>query len=328
MKQARFESDQSGFWAEYRALLEQLERTRRRRNPESPLHRFPRYFRRICGHYALARSRGYSPGLVSELQGLVHRGHGQLHRRPTDWPGQTLGFLAGGFPRALRRHARAFSLSATLLFGPMLAMGIACFLDSELIYSLLDGGQVAGLESMYDPTNRQPGRGVERQSDTDFAMFGFYVFNNVSIAFRTFAGGIFIGLGSLFFLGFNGLVIGASAGHLSQLGYGETFWPFVSGHGALELTAIAVSGAAGLLLGAALLAPGRRRRLDALRENAMEAVSLITGAMAMLILAAVIEAFWSSSAIPPGGKYLFGGLWWTLVILYFTLAGRGGSDAA
>jgi uncharacterized membrane protein SpoIIM required for sporulation len=324
VRQSRFEAEQSQTWSEYRELLEALEGRRGGRRLPLPLERFPRLFRQLCGHYALARSRGYSPGLVAELHELVRRGHAQLYRQRRDWLQGSLTFLSVDFPRTLRRHAWALWLSVAVFFGSMLLMGLAAYQDSELIYSLLDADAVAGMESMYDPTNRKLGRSAERQADTDFAMFGYYVMNNVGVAFRTFAGGILLGVGSLFFLGFNGLVIGAVGGHLTRLGFGETFWPFVSGHGALELTAIAISGAAGLLLAAGLLAPGRRRRLDALRENGREAVKLVTGAMFMLVLAAVIEGFWSPSPAPAGVKYLVGLGWWLLVILYLSLAGRGG----
>jgi uncharacterized membrane protein SpoIIM required for sporulation len=326
VRQSRFEAEQAVTWAEYRRLLEALEGPGRRRDGALPLQRFPSLFRQLCAHYALARTRGYSPGLVADLHDLVRRGHAQLYRRRRDWPGRSLWFLAVGFPRALRSHAWAFWLAAAVFFGPMLLMGLTAHRNSEIIYSVLDAATVARMESMYDPANRKPGRSAERQADTDFAMFGYYVMNNVGIAFRTFAGGILFGFGSLFFLTFNGLVIGAVGGHLTQLGFGATFWPFVSGHGALELTAIAIAGAAGLLLAAALLAPGRRRRLDALRERAGEAVKLVTGAMLMLVLAAVVEGFWSASPAPAAAKYLVGAVGWLLVILYLTLAGRGGAD--
>jgi uncharacterized membrane protein SpoIIM required for sporulation len=329
MRQQQFEDEQARTWTQYRELLEQLDKPFRHRQNNPPLHRFPTLFRRICAHYALARSRGYSPGLNRDLHDMVSRGYLHLYRHRPEWVRQGLDFLTAGFPRALRRHGRLFAISALLFFGPMLAMGLGCFQDSELIYSLMDGGSVSRLESMYDPTNRKPGREARRQADTDFAMFGFYVMNNVGIAFRTFALGLLLGIGSLFILTFNGLVIGAAAGHLTALGYGGTFWPFVSGHGALELTAIAISGAAGLLLAAAILAPGRRRRRDALRENAREAVKLVMGAFIMLLFAALIEAFWSASTwTEPAVKYLFGALWWLLLILYFSFAGRGDQDAA
>lgn len=329
MRQQQFEVAQRDLWDQYRKLLQQMEKSPRRRDPKLTLRRFPHLYRRICNDYALARSRRYSPGLTEDLHDLVRQGYRQLYRRQMDWPQRTLEFLSSGFPRTLRRHAAIFWLAAALFFGPMLAMGCGCYLDAELIYSLLGGGDIANLESMYDPTNPKPGREAGRQADADFAMFGFYVMNNVGIAFRTFAGGLVLGIGSLFILGFNGLVIGAAAGHLTRLGFGETFWPFVSGHGALELTAIAVSGAAGLLLATGLLAPGQRRRRDALRENAREAIALVTGALIMLVLAAVVEAFWSAAqGIDPWIRYLIGGLVWVLVVLYFTLAGRGRTDAA
>ena len=88
-------------------------------------------------------------------------------------------------------------------------------------------------------------------------------------------------------------MIGAVAGYLTQLGYSETFWSFVIGHGAFELTAIALAGAAGLKLGWALLAPGRLPRGEALRLAAIRAVRLLGGAALFLLIAAFIEAYWS-----------------------------------
>ena len=68
-----------------------------------------------------------------------------------------------------------------------------------------------------------------------------------AIAVSSNAAGLLFGLGSVLFLIFNGLIIGAICGHLTEIGYGQTFWSFVIGHGAFELTAIALAGAAGLL---------------------------------------------------------------------------------
>jgi uncharacterized membrane protein SpoIIM required for sporulation len=148
--------------------------------------------------------------------------------------------------------------------------------------------------------------------------------NNIGIAFQTFASGLLFGLGSLFFLLFNGLMIGAVAGHLTQIGYGETFWSFVIGHGAFELTAIALAGGAGLKLGWALLAPGRLPRSEALRLAAGRSVRLVGGVIVFLLLAAFIEAYWSSMTFAaPTVKYALGAGLWLLVLSYLLLAGRG-----
>ncbi|PAK99903.1 hypothetical protein B8W90_14245, partial [Staphylococcus hominis] len=69
-------------------------------------------------------------------------------------------------------------------------------------------------------------------------MFGYYIMNNISIGLRTFASGLLAGLGTVLVLLFNGLTIGAAAGHLQHIGHGDPFWRFVCGHGAFELTAI------------------------------------------------------------------------------------------
>ena len=145
----------------------------------------------------------------------------------------------------------------------------------------------------------------------------------VGIAFQTFAAGLLFGLGSVFFLIFNGLVIGAVSGHLTEIGYGQTFWSFVIGHGAFELTAIALAGAAGLQLGWALIAPGQLTRGESLRLAARKSVQMLCGVMIFLLIAAFIEAYWSSTTlIAPWVKYLVGAALWMLVTAYLGLAGR------
>ena len=322
MRQGPFEASRAAAWADYRRLLTALEGRGRDPSPALPLARFPALYRRLCADYALARARRYAPGLIAELHDLVRRGYPHLYRRRNAWWTPALGFMAAGFPRTLRRQARVCALAAALFFLPLLVMGLACGQDGELIYSLMDSAQVAELESLYDPDGGRPGRGPERQADTDFMMFGFYVMNNVGIGFRTFGAGLLLGLGSVLILVSNGLMIGATAGHLTRLGFGPVFWPFVSGHGPFELTAIVICGAAGLLLGRALIAPGRLTRLAALRANARDAAVLVGGAALMLLLAAVVEAFWSASGAAAGVKYAVGVLGWVAVMAYFGLAGR------
>src|SRR5690606_3247994 len=102
-----------------------------------------------------------------------------------------------------------------------------------------------------------------------------------------------------------------------------TFFTFVIGHGSFELTAIVIAGAAGLKLGYNLLNPGNRSRLDALKQAGKVAIRLIYGVIIMLVIAAFIEAFWSSNNILlPWQKYLAGTALWLVVIAYLTLSGR------
>lgn len=321
MRQDLFEQRNSPLWEELAGLLGES-------SPppgKEALLRFPRLYRRACNHYALARSRHYSPALVAQLHDLVLRGHQRLYRRRGARLWRLIAFLGGGFPRAVRAHAAFIRLSAALFLLPGLLAGGFCYLQPELIYSILEEGQVADMEYMYDPANRKPGRTAGRDSATDFAMFGFYLRNNIGIGFRTFAGGILYGVGTVLLLLFNGVVIGGVAGHLTRIGYQDTFWPFVSGHGALELTAIVICGAAGLILAGAVVAPGRLPRTRALGEAAPEALQLVLGAAVMLLLAAFVEAFWSSSGAAPAMKYSVAAVLWSAVALYLWRVGRLGS---
>jgi uncharacterized membrane protein SpoIIM required for sporulation len=155
-------------------------------------------------------------------------------------------------------------------------------------------------------------------------MFGYYIMNNVSIGLRTFASGLLFGIGSIIVLLTNGLMIGSIAGHLQAVGHGDPFWRFVAGHAAPELTAIVLAGAAGLRLGLALVAPGRRRRVDALIDAGRTGARMCLGIFAMLVFAAFVEAFWSSIGwIPALVKYAVGATLWLIVLAWLTFGGRG-----
>jgi len=318
MKQSHFEARHGQDWSRFDAQLTRLEQPRKKGLASTPLAEFPEAYRRLCQQLSLARERQYSAHLVDRLNQLALRAHQQLYRAPVNRWQAVLEFLVGGFPRLVRAEWRLFWLATACFALPLLAMGIGVYLSPEWIYTLLDHGQVAELEAMY-----RPGGELERGADSDLLMFGFYIFNNISIGFRTFAAGMLFGVGSIAILLFNGLYIGAVVGYLGARGFGVTLWPFLIAHGAFELTGIVVAGAAGLRLGHALISPGPYRRLEALRRAARVAVRLIYGMTALLLVAAFVEAFWSSSHhFPPGVRYSSGALCWLAVILYLWRAGR------
>ncbi len=322
MKQQQFEAQFSPLWQQFDQTLRQLEGEALEEATQARGD-FAADYRRLCHHLSLARERQYSSQLVERLNALVLRGHQQLYHRKTELLASFLRFVVGDFPRLVRREWRLCLLASALLYLPGLLLFVSVWRYPELIYAMLDPYRVAQFESMYDPAAEHVGR--LRDAGSDLSMFGFYIQNNIGVSFRTFAGGLLYGLGSIFFLAYNGALFGALAAHLLAMDYHTTFFPFVVGHGAFELTAIAFSGAAGLKLGWALLAPGRQPRLVALKAAARVAIKLMYGVILMLVMAAFVEAFWSSSAlVAPWGKYLVGATLWAFVLLYFVRMGRGG----
>lgn len=323
MKQDTFSKQHDEDWQALNAGLTSLdESSARARKTRDDVSSLPRLYRNACHHLSLSRSRAYSPQLIERLSRLVLKGHQALYsNRPNIWQ-SFVKFIVQDYPRLFRQQW-GFMLAASLLFfGSFLLMLVIVQLFPQMVYTVIDPWQVRGIEAMYTP-EAHARIGPSRDSESDFLMFGFYIKNNTGIGFQTFAGGLVFGLGTLFYLLYNGLMIGATAGHLTGLGYIDTFWGFVAGHSAPELTAIMLSGAAGLMLGWALLSPGNKSRLRALQDAGQQAVKIVYGAALLFFLAAFIEAFWSSMTwIEPTIKYIVGISLWVMLWGYLLLAGK------
>ena len=325
MKQKIFESRYSETWQQFEQILLQLEKrpnSSQRKTPNLKAEgEFAQYYRQICHSLSLAKQRRYSGHLIDRLNDLAIRGHQQLYRRRLGIKSAIVRFFLVEYPALIRQEANYFRLACGLFAIPAVVIGLLIVSQPGLIYSVFSPEQIGMFESMYDPDVEHIGR--ERQSDDDFVMFGFYIRNNIGVSFRTFAGGIVFGLGSVFFLAYNGIIIGAVAGHITNLGYIHTFYSFVVGHGAFELTAICLSGAAGLKMGFALISPGREPRVAALKKAATIGVKMLYGVVMFLLIAAFLEAYWSSmTSIPVVIKYCVAAGFWGFVILYFAVVGR------
>jgi uncharacterized membrane protein SpoIIM required for sporulation len=125
-------------------------------------------------------------------------------------------------------------------------------------------------------------------------MASLIISNNIRVAFMCFAGGVVFGVGALVLLAVNGLSIGAASGHFANAGLLGYLWTFVIGHGLLELFSIWVAGAAGFLLGRALILPGALPRGDALILAGRLAMRLLGAVVVLLLLAGLIEGFISA----------------------------------
>ncbi|MFT5161990.1 MAG: putative membrane protein SpoIIM required for sporulation [Alteromonadaceae bacterium] len=322
MKQQTFESLYLQDWQQMEEALLMAEKKallpwqKNHHNPD-----LPQLYRRICHHLSLAQERRYSSYLVSKLNNLVLRGHQQLYQRQSHFLQQFIRFIIYSFPHQVRQNQRYIWVAATIFYAPALIIYALVQLQPELVYSVFSPEQVGQFESMYDPNSSHFGQ--DRAASSDMQMFGYYIQNNISVGFQTFATGIFFALGSIFYLLYNGLVMGAIAAHLVNINYHSTFFPFVIGHGSFELTAIVIAGGAGMMLGHALISPKQQTRLDALKTMAQKALVLLYGVIFMLVIAAFFEAFWSSnSALPSVVKYTVGSGLWLMIGAYFAFAGK------
>ncbi len=281
------------------------------------LGRLSPLYRDICADLARAQASRYSAPLCDYLQTLTAQSHTAIYTAPRS-TGSRVRDAFVAFPQAVRRRKVAVMLAFLLFFVPFAFGLIATLRDPEFAFKVAP-------ESMLRPLTEAYAKGFSegRQGGEGAMMAGFYVNNNVGIALRCFALGIFGGLGSAFYLFENGLTIGAVMGYVTTQGAGDNILTFVVGHSSFELGAIVLSGAAGMSMGWSIVAPGQKTRLQSLQDTAKDVVVIVAGAAVMLLIAATLEAFWSGSSVPSNIKRVFGLVMMLLVLSYLGFAGRG-----
>jgi uncharacterized membrane protein SpoIIM required for sporulation len=323
MTPLRFQQLYEGDWTELQTLLDALAAGGPLSKPRDGASgaRAAALYRQACEHLALARARSYPAYIVDRLEDLTSRAHQLIYQQREFGLGRLRTLIGVDFPSAVRDHRWYVAVAAATFLLPTILVGLLVYSRPEMILSVVSSDTVSEFEQMYSPTANSIGR--TREARTDWMMFGYYIRNNVGVAFQCFAGGLFAGLGTVFFLAYNGAFSGALAGYLTDRGLSPTFYSFISTHSAFELTAIVLAGAAGLRLGHSLLSPGRLTRRQSLVQASRDSMVLVYGVTCMLLVAAAVEAFWSSARwIAPAVKYGVAAVCWLAVLGYFTLQGR------
>ena len=323
MRQLFFEEQHQSFWRSFEQDLQILE-TRRGKLPAGKTSSFMQDYRTVCHHLAVATDRCYSGGLTDYLQYLCERAHQLLYvgQQVSLW-GRFREFALWGFPRLIRQEKKLVWLAHALFYLPFAVAFLLTALYPESSDAVIGLNYGPMLSSSYQEMMEQYAEGINREAWQNFAMAGFYIFNNIGIAFQSFASGIFFGLGTVYVTVSNGWIIGGAMGYMVHEPSGPAFFSFVGAHGAFELTGIVLAAAGGLRLGLALLNPQGLSRRDALRIQGKQAVGLMNGGFLMLFIAAFIEGFWSPiTSIPMVFKYIVSSAMWLLVYAYLLYAGR------
>ena len=325
MQGKEFETKHAQRWSEYEKTLKNLESARSGKAADegSDYAKLPAMFRQLCTDLALARHRMYHEPMNERLNTLVIRGHKIIHRRATGTWAKLFHFIAVDFPVAVRAEWRLLIVSTLSFILPGIAIVLAGFYwtDFSWIEAILGDSMMTNLDLMYGSADKQI-ENLRSEYGSNFQMFCFYIYNNVGIDFRIYAGGMLACLGSLFFLMYNGVFFGAVVVYIHTACSTEAFYTFVAGHSSYELIAMVIAGMAGLRVGLGLLNPGRKTLGKSLMDAGKRSLPLIFGAALMTFLAAGIEGFWSARDLAPNLKYTVGITMWFVCIAYFCFAGK------
>jgi uncharacterized membrane protein SpoIIM required for sporulation len=254
---------------------------------------------------------------VDYLNNLVVRAHGVIYRPEQTRLKALAAFFGREFPALVRQEWRPILLAVLADVLPALW----CILMANLDPGFIDAVSPPGLRERLD----QGDLWVYRINPIKPLASSAIMTNNIAVTFTFFALGIAFGAGTLWGLVYNGIHFGSIAVLVNQTRMAREFWAFVVPHGSLEIPAIYIGGGAGFILGAALLFPGDLTRKDALVVRGRVAVKLVLGCVPILIVAGIIEAFFSPlppTTVPVGAKFLVGAALFSLLLVDLLLVGR------
>jgi uncharacterized membrane protein SpoIIM required for sporulation len=318
LTQTIFVERRSDTWQRLEALLKRIGRRGARALSPDEIFELGRLYRAATSDLAYAQGRGYDRALLEYLNRLVARAHAYVYARAPESSMQRIAdFYGRVFPQEFRRSFPYFAICT--------AITVACAVVAYVLVRNHPADAYALLPKfLVSEQIRKSLHDSNFAVDPSFApaMSAMIITNNVKVAIIAFAGSITLGALTVYIIAFNGLMLGGMGALFTNAGFGGDFWATIAPHGIIELTAIQIAGAAGLLISAAAIYPGRMPRRDLIVANARRAGTLIVGVASMLIVAGTIEAFVSPQRWPAPARVAVGLFTAVVLILYFASAGR------
>lgn len=295
-------------WARLEQLLDQTTRRGLPNLNRTELQELGLLYRQIAADLATLRQDRGSVHFARNLNQLLARAHNIIYSTKKSNPSAIIGFFCRSYPSVFRKNLR-FVEAAFALFLVSAVVGAALtYQDSDFKLTILGPQMVKTIEKREMWTHSIVG--IKPLASSEIMT------NNLSVGFLTFALGITAGLGTIYMLLFNGLLIGVIGMACHLAGMSLKLWEFVAPHGVLELPAIFIAGGAGLKIAAGLLFPGYLPRRESLARAGTQAVQLLLGTIPILILAGTIEGFVSPTALAIGLKFALAAALFVLLLTY------------
>ncbi|MEP6912415.1 MAG: stage II sporulation protein M [bacterium] len=315
--QDRFIDQHKTNWQRLEELLKLLDSSSLRRLHREEVRELGRIYRRTASDLAVARAESRDPRLINYLNSLVIRAHGRIYQADAQGGSRVKEFFTRDFPQTFRRTWRytAIAFSVFMAFGFIGFVGTKADPEfSELV------GVPPGFRELYIETKTHWWEDLNKANQVGASSIFTH---NIQVTVYTFAFGALFGVGTIFYLAYNGATIASVLALTYRAGFGNDLLTFMVGHGVIELSCIFIAGGAGLLIGSALLMPGDLSRADALKSRGKDAVRLMMGVAPLLVVAGIIEGFISPAPIPAAIKFSIAAITGIALYSYLLLAGRG-----
>ncbi len=307
LRSRRFRAEREASWTRLETLLSRMERGSLSRLSDADLLAIPTLYRSALSALSVARATSLDHSLVDYLEDLCARAYFLVYGTRVRLGQRLVQFFAHDWPNAAQALWQETLLAwLCLAGGAALAAGLMLG-DGDWFYAFVPAGLAGGRDpsastgylrsTLYDP------------GSSGFGLFSTYLFtHNAQVAIMAFAFGFAFCLPTALLLAYSGATIGAFGVLYAQRGLGMPLGGWLLVHGVTELAAVALAGAAGLHIGAAVALPGARSRLAATAAAGRQAATLMAGVFVMLLCAGVLEGVVRQAVRVDWQRYAIAGL--------------------
>lgn len=302
-------------WTRLQQLLKQAEGAKLTSFSKEELIEFSVLYRQTATDLALAKTQNLPDELIGFLNDLASRSYHYIYRTEKTTLQQLGDFIRFEFPALFRQNFAIILFAFSLLFIGWIAGFFGYLSGPEFVTRLLPREFTTKIINGYEQKTWFNEPLVARPYISSFIMY-----NKIMVAIQAFGGGMLLGTLTCSAILFNGFILGVLGAIFLKHGHLLSFWAMILPHGVIELTAIGLAAAAGLLLTRAILFPGDYSRSDALKISGIKAIKLLAGTIGMLVVAGLIEGFFSTTKtdiIPESGRLIFVAATVILLFLYF-----------
>jgi uncharacterized membrane protein SpoIIM required for sporulation len=273
-------------------------------------------FIQITDDLAYAKTFYPKSKTTAYLNGLASKFHQSIYKNKSEKGNRFISFWQFELPILFKTYQKQIMYSFIFFIVFCLMGALSAKYDDNFVRLIMGDAYI-------DQTNANIAKGDPfgvYKSQGEVLMFFGIAANNIYVSLQTFAAGIIFSVGSVYFLLRNGLMLGAFQYYFFSKGLGMKSVLVIWIHGTLEISAIVIAGAAGLVLGNSFLFPKTFTRMVSLKKGAADGMKIAVGLVPIFIIAAFFESFvtrhtempvWLSSAILIGSLIF---LVWYVVI--------------
>jgi len=310
LNEERFIKSNSDTWRELEELSMKIHKKGIKSLSSTNVKKFLSLFRLSSHHLAYAKTHYPQSNVVMYLNSIIGKSQNYIYTVKKIPLQEIKDYICYGFPKLLKTY-RWYILGSFSFFiiGTLLSLILVLY-NSDNANIFLDPSLVQGIKSGRSSGNSQ----------WNYPLMSSYIMtNNITVSLKAFVMGITLGIGTIYALFFNGALLGALTALIYSYGDPINYWSLILPHGIIELTAIFISGAAGLIIAKSILIPGEYSRIHSLIKGTKNAVSLLGGIVFMLIIAGIIEGFFTPLNIPAVIKLIFAAVTALILTIYFSL---------